>query len=113
MLYDYVAKFETDIYISPFSSELADMLSKLDVEVPTVKTTLDTKMNVTAGSLITEEDKPKLCKIQNEEYKKNFENKDFQNKIGKTIKVGQTRFVGYESITEHKEGVITSDSTRF
>lgn len=109
MLYDYVAKFETDIYISPFSSELADMLSKLDVEVPTVKTTLDTKMAVTAGLLITEEDKTKLCKIQNEGYKKSLKDKNFQSKIGKTIKVGQTRFMGYETVSEHKEGVISNE----
>ena len=109
MLYDYVAKFETDIYISPFSSEFADMLSKLGVEVPTVKTTLDTKMAVTAGLLITEEDKPKLCKIQNEGYKKSLEDKNFQSKIGKTIKVGQTRFMGYETVSEHKEEVISNE----
>ena len=106
MLYDYVAKFETELSIYPFSPSLKNMLSELEVGIPFTKTSITTKMSVMAGPLITEEAKVRICKIQNETYKKSLEDQNYQNKINQTIKVGETRFIGYETVFEHEKNII-------
>lgn len=103
MVYDYVAKFETELFVSAIHSELNAMLSMLGLSVPVSKETINTKMTVTAGPLIADENCSEFCEIQNKEYKKGLESKDFQEKLGKKVKVGRTRFIGYENISEHKE----------
>lgn len=101
MTYDYIAKFATDIEIFLFNSILDQMCP--DFSVPLANSTIETKANVTAGSLLDEERKKEFCRIQNEEYRKSLENKDFWVKTGRKIKVGETRFLGYEEVSEHIE----------
>ena len=102
MLYNYVAKFETELFISPVSCEINDMLSALGMSVPVAKSSIQTKATIKAMPLLDDEKILELCKIQNEEYTKGLEN---NNKIDKKIRVGKTRFLGYETVSEHKEGV--------
>lgn len=102
LLYDYVAKFETEIETSVFPRELSDMLSQFG-GVPIQKQIINTKVVASAAPLITNDNQDEFCKIQNEAYKKGLEDADFQKKLNRKIKVGNTRFVGYESISEHKE----------
>lgn len=102
MLYDYVAKFETEIETSVFPKELNDMLSQFG-GIPVQKQMINTTITAFAAPLITDDNKDELCKTQNEAYRKGLEDADFQKKLNRKIKVGNTRFVGYESISEHKE----------
>ena len=102
MLYDYVAKFETEIETSVFPKELNDMLSQFG-RIPVQKQMVNTTITALAAPLITDDNKDELCKIQNEAYRNGLEDDDFQKKLNLQIKVGNTRFVGYESISEHKE----------
>lgn len=102
MLYDYVAKFETEIETSVFPIGFDNMLSKFG-ESPVQKQIIHTAVTASAAPLITDDNKDEFCKIQNEAYKKGLEDNKFQEKLDYKIRVGKTRFVGYESISEHKE----------
>ena len=102
LLYDYVAKFETEIETSVFPKGFNDMLSKFG-ESPVQKQMINTTITASAAPLITDDNKHEFCKIQNEAYKKGLEDNKFQEKLNYKIRVGKTRFVGYESISEHRD----------
>lgn len=102
MLYDYVAKFETEIETSVFPKDIEDLLSPFG-GVPVQKQLINTTVVASAAPLIADDNKDDFCKMQNEAYKKGLEDDKFQEKLNYKIRVGKTRFVGYESISEHRD----------
>lgn len=101
LLYDYVAKFETEIEVSVFPKDFEDLLSPFG-GVPVQKQLINTTITASSAPLITDNNREELCQIQNDAYKKGLEDSSFQEKLDIKIKVGKTRFVGYESISEHR-----------
>lgn len=102
MLYDYVAKFETEIETSVFPKDIEDLLSPFG-GFPVQKQLINTKIVASAAPLITDDNREEICQIQNDAYRKGLEDNKFQEKLNYKIRVGKTRFVGYESISEHRD----------
>lgn len=95
MLYNFVAKFETTIYVGVLDKGFFENLPGF--EMPQTKHTVATTVTVKNGSLLDENTKKEFCEMYKEKLQERF--KDFQ----KSVRVEMPVFVGYEDIEEVKE----------